>query len=234
MASTIPFLFSLQDIDLEMDGHRAELEAAHAALADTEARDAAEANLAEAEVLMESLRKAQKDAEFVVEESKAQVEPLEAKLYDGSIKSPKELQELDHQVTTLKSMLAEREAELLDRLTALESQAAMVEAARADLDAARQEFAARSERLTGEIAVHQERLSALEGKRAEAAKLVDPAVLRLYDQLRPRVGGGRALARVERGMCMGCRISLPVNVVSRSRSGATVQCTSCQRIIFAS
>lgn len=203
-------------------------------MADTEAQDTAAANLAEAEVLLASLRKAQKDAEFVVEESKAQVEPLEAKLYSGTIKSPKELQELDHQVNTFKSMLAEREGALLEQLAAVESQTATVEAARSELEAARQEFAERGERLGGEIDQHLGRIAALDARRADAAKLVDPAVLRLYEQLRPRVGGGRALARVERGMCMGCRISLPVNVVSRSRSGDTVQCTSCQRIIFAS
>jgi predicted nucleic acid-binding Zn-ribbon protein len=46
---------------------------------------------------------------------------------------------------------------------------------------------------------------------------------------------GRAVAKVERGMCGGCRISLPMTVLQKARSGLdVVQCVSCERILYVS
>ena len=39
-------------------------------------------------------------------------------------------------------------------------------------------------------------------------------------------------ARVEQGICRGCRISLPTTDLQQARSGKLVQCSSCGRILF--
>ena len=49
-----------------------------------------------------------------------------------------------------------------------------------------------------------------------------------------RAKAGRAVARVERGTCQGCRITLPTHLVQRVRAGGMlVQCPSCERILVA-
>jgi predicted nucleic acid-binding Zn-ribbon protein len=41
------------------------------------------------------------------------------------------------------------------------------------------------------------------------------------------------MARLDRNLCLGCRISLPVSTVNRARAGAVVvQCPNCERILF--
>jgi len=43
------------------------------------------------------------------------------------------------------------------------------------------------------------------------------------------------VVKVERGMCQGCRISLPMSVLQKARSGFdVVQCVSCERILYVS
>jgi predicted nucleic acid-binding Zn-ribbon protein len=43
------------------------------------------------------------------------------------------------------------------------------------------------------------------------------------------------VAVVERGLCQGCRISLPMSVVQKARAGAgLVKCVSCERILLVS
>ena len=55
----------------------------------------------------------------------------------------------------------------------------------------------------------------LQGKRDSELEGKDRAALSLYDLLRER-RGGVAVAAVERGMCQGCRISLPMSSFSES------------------
>jgi predicted nucleic acid-binding Zn-ribbon protein len=64
---------------------------------------------------------------------------------------------------------------------------------------------------------------------------VDPKTLSFYDALRAK-HQGRAVAKVERGTCGGCRISLPMSLLQRARSGShvMVQCSSCERILYVS
>ena len=43
---------------------------------------------------------------------------------------------------------------------------------------------------------------------------------------------GTAVAKVEQGICHGCRISLPISELQQTRSGSLVRCSSCGRILF--
>jgi predicted nucleic acid-binding Zn-ribbon protein len=74
-------------------------------------------------------------------------------------------------------------------------------------------------------------MSRLDGERDLRTQGMDRALLSLYDALRPKKAG-RPVARVERGACQGCRLSLPTHVVQRARSAsAIIQCPSCERIL---
>jgi predicted nucleic acid-binding Zn-ribbon protein len=55
-----------------------------------------------------------------------------------------------------------------------------------------------------------------------------------YDRLRRR-RRGVAVVRVERGTCLGCRLTVPTVVLQRARSGTNpnpVQCPSCERMLY--
>jgi predicted nucleic acid-binding Zn-ribbon protein len=74
--------------------------------------------------------------------------------------------------------------------------------------------------------------AALRTRREGQAVNVDRSILSLYDAIRARKGGV-AVAHLERGMCGGCRITLPVSVMQRVRGGGgIVQCVSCERILL--
>ena len=69
-------------------------------------------------------------------------------------------------------------------------------------------------------------------RRAALAAEMDPAALRRYETLR-FAKGGRAIARVERGLCQVCRMSLPTQQQQRVRSGRQiVHCSTCGRMLF--
>ncbi len=225
-------LQSLQEIDLALDARGVARESAQRQIEDTEALDAAREALAEARSSQRELQGRTGPLEDDVADTKAKLEPLEAKLYDGSIKNPKELQELDHQVGTLKQIRDDQELRLLEHMSTLEDATRAVVAAQSALKETERSWQADQKRLGKEIEVLKREIAELDARRVAVVQTISAAIMQLYTHLRPRTGG-KAVARVERGMCAGCRISLPLNIVSRARSGAgIVQCTSCQRILL--
>ncbi|MCK4696871.1 MAG: hypothetical protein KAT53_01045, partial [Dehalococcoidia bacterium] len=77
-------------------------------------------------------------------------------------------------------------------------------------------------------------LATLEQKGKDLAGKLDASSLELYQALR-RKRHGRAVAKVEQGMCQGCRIALPMSELQRARLGQElVQCSSCERILYVS
>jgi predicted nucleic acid-binding Zn-ribbon protein len=77
-------------------------------------------------------------------------------------------------------------------------------------------------------------IASLQARREKQASTIDGPSMRLYQLLRDR-HAGRAVAPLERGMCQGCRITLPMSLLQKARSGTgLVQCVSCERILLVS
>ena len=86
------------------------------------------------------------------------------------------------------------------------------------------------QQLTAELVQLKAAQTALEDKRKQIAVLIDADTLFTYQELRKRKG--LAVAKVEQGICQGCRITLPNTDLQRAKGGGIVRCSSCGRIIF--
>ncbi|MGH7863307.1 MAG: zinc ribbon domain-containing protein, partial [Candidatus Dormibacteraceae bacterium] len=104
---------------------------------------------------------------------------------------------------------------------------------RDQLAAVQTAFEARHGELVGQHAQLKDDAAALDAERGKVARSVAPASLAQYEQLR-RDKRGRAVSKVERSTCQGCRIALPMGLVQRVRAGRDfVFCPSCGRILYA-
>jgi predicted nucleic acid-binding Zn-ribbon protein len=226
-------LFQLQEIDSEIVARETALSDIEAELADTEELEAAREVLTERQEAHRELAKKQRETEWEVEELDRKIEPLEKKLYGGTVGNPKELAALQEDVESIKAHKRAVEDELLEAMSSAEdAQRALDEAQRAlaELEERRK---ADEERLLGEQGRTKAELTTLEERRREQSGLVDAESLRLYESLRS--SRGTAVAKVERGTCQGCRITLPMTLLQKVRSGAAiVQCSSCERILYVS
>ncbi|HEY7801236.1 MAG TPA: C4-type zinc ribbon domain-containing protein [Dehalococcoidia bacterium] len=231
--SLIADLWKLQEIDVALDARRASLEDAQARLGETEDLLAVRARADETAAALTSARSLQREVEREADDIRAKIGPMETKLYSGSVRQPKELADIQADIDQLKRQLSaaeDRDLEALSSVESAESDARVAAAERDAQDAAWNEEQSalheRIEELRGEIAESEE-------QRRDQAEYVEPAELKMYDRLRA-AHNGRALARLDRNLCLGCRISLPVNLVSKARSGSTlVQCPNCERILVA-
>jgi predicted nucleic acid-binding Zn-ribbon protein len=227
-------LWQLQEIDSALDSRRASLEDAQADREDDPALVDARASVDAIAIRLREAQTAQKDLELESDSVRAKIAPAETKLYSGSIKNPKELADLQADVEALKRQLSAIEDRDIAALDAVEREQAALRAAteqrdalQAAADAERAELDTRIARLTQEIA-------GLEPQRKEAAALIDAELMRVYEHTR-RTHQGRGVARLDRNLCLGCRISLPVSTVNKARSAAAfVQCPNCERILYPS
>ena len=169
-----------------------------------------------------------------MEEVRVKVQPVEEKLYGGTVKIPKELVGLQQDVDSLRARQRELEDRDLEAMSAVEEvERALAEGERR-LSEMEAEWKAEQESLHQQRGALQQELRELEGRRSGQQATIDAAAMRQYETLRAQ-HQGRAVAKVEPGICQGCRITLPMHVLQRARRGNhLVQCTSCERILYLS
>ncbi len=231
--TSIVDLYALQETDSALDERRATIERAEARIADTIEVDEARAEFEARDADRLHAELAQRAIELDLEELREKIEPLEKKLYGGTVRSPKELADLELEDEALKRHRSGIEDQALEAMAATEEAQAAAQEARKRLEEVEEARAAENLQLEAERRQALTEIEALEARRGRQTGLIDPATLRLYEALRSG-RQGRAVVRVERGLCQGCRISLPSNVLSRARSGSSlVQCTNCERILYA-
>jgi predicted nucleic acid-binding Zn-ribbon protein len=158
------------------------------------------------------------------------VKGFEKDLYSGRIRIPKELSSLQQEVSMLKSRRAELEDKALVIMEEADQTREEVSTLISELNAIEADWTANQDTLKQSIEHERGSLAELTEKRQVFIRDVDAASLQLYQTLRKQKGS--AVARVEQGICRGCRISLPVNELQNVRSGRLIQCSSCARILY--
>jgi len=227
-------LFELQEVDLEIDAKREALSEVMGRLGQSEVLDQARLSLAgDAERLVE-LERSQREQEREVEDMRAKATASEEKLYGGTVKNPKELASLQEQVVNLQRKMRERDDKTLDIMAEVDTSQQKVSLKRGEVAKIEEDWRAEQASLSQQQAELGAALATLEQKGKDLAGKLDASSLELYQALR-RKRQGRAVAKVEQGMCQGCRIALPMSELQRARLGQElVQCSSCERILYVS
>ncbi|MFQ5987846.1 MAG: zinc ribbon domain-containing protein [Dehalococcoidia bacterium] len=227
-------LYELQEVDLEIEAKGEALSRVESRLGEREALDEASASLSRERELLAELERSQRLGEGEVEDLRAKTALLEGRLYSGSVRNPKELTSLQEQVEHLKKRRRGQEDQLLDIMTEVEAVQQRVNSKSGELEGMEKSWREEQNSLSREQAELRAALATLEQRRKELIVRIDSVSLELYQTLRVK-RQGRAVAKVERGMCQGCRIVLPMTELQRARMGEEiVQCSSCERILYVS
>lgn len=226
-------LYRLQALDLELDRTRSRLSEIETALSDDEALPRTRKELLEAEARLQALRSAARGAEHNVTAHQAKLEQAEAALYSGSIRNPKELQDLQHEVEALRRFKPTLEDRLLDAMVDLEEAELQCEAL--GQEAARLEalLATKRSSLLEERGRAMGDVERLQAEREAALASVPDADNRLYSQLR-ETRGGVAVALLQDDSCSACGLTQAHSLRQSIRMGPDlVCCKQCGRILYA-
>jgi predicted nucleic acid-binding Zn-ribbon protein len=226
-------LFALQEIDLLRDARRAVIADIESRLDEPEAVRGARDSVGDAEDDLAGLQRLQRTLETKLADLDAKIQPIEKKLYDGSVRNPKELTDMQKELDHFKKQRGKLDDEGLELMEAIEETTALLTRCRETLREAEAGWVEEKARLLDQKSTAETEYTSLEGQRGDHTDGMDRGALGLYETLRT-AKSGRAVAMVVRGQCQGCRITLPTHLVQQLRGGkALTQCPNCERILVA-
>ncbi|MFC1932465.1 zinc ribbon domain-containing protein [Chloroflexota bacterium] len=223
-------LYQLQEIDLELESNEQALNQTASQLGESKAVAATRDKLALVHQRLEELNRQQHSLEWEIDDLIGKLTAVEGELYSGKIHNPKELTNLQHEVDGLKAKRAQLEDKALEIMDQVELATKSVATTDSELKELETEWHSQQQQLSAKLEQLKTVLSNLKYKWQLLSADIDPQVVEVYNKLKKQKG--TAVAKVEQGICRGCRISLPVTELQQARSGSLVQCSSCGRILF--
>lgn len=185
------------------------------------------------ETEVSDLVREQRKADADVEQVKARRARNAERLETGAVSSPRELEQLQHEVATLErriTALEDAELEVMERLETAQATLAEVTAEQGEVEAAA--ATVESVRADAVDGIDEEARQALAEREQLASGIPEP-LLALYERVRGQAEGVGAAA-LRRRRCEGCRLELTaadVADIAAAPSDEVLRCPECNRIL---
>ncbi len=230
---TVKELYDLQLLDWEIQKLEEELSEVQARISDDSKRIQAHQRLSALENKLGELGPARRQSERAVQEIEQRISNLDNRMYDGSVTNPREFEALQEERANQVRNQGDEEDRLLEFMVEIEETEEVRDQARAVFE----QVDAERRRELGMLTTRQEELSSevpvLHDQRQEISAEYAPNIMAVYETVRRNRGGQGAALVDQRGMCEGCRLTIPNAELSRARSSeGIVQCGSCTRILI--
>jgi len=223
-------LYQLQEVDQALNASIKTLERITSQIGESQGVLKVKGELALEHQCLEKLKREQHAGEWGIDDLRVKITAAEESLYSGRITNPKELSNLQHEVEGLKLRRNQLEDRTLGLMEQVDRAEANVSSLKIRLNTLEAEWSQRQEKLSSEAEKLRASISELEHKRELLLADIDSEAVSIYQELKKQ--RGQAVAKIAQGICGGCRISLPMTLLQRARSGNLIKCSSCGRILF--
>lgn len=223
-------LYQLQELDLQIEADEQSLRQMISQLGESLAVTRARNQVATENQRLEELKKQQHSLEWDIDDITSKINPAEEKLYGGRVGNPKELASLQHEVEILKTKRSQLEDNVLEIMEQIELAESSVASNSNELTKLEAEWQNQQQQLSVKLDELKRAFADLQLKRQQLSASIEAQAIELYEKLRKQKG--TAVAKVEQGICQGCRISLSAAQLQQVRSGNLMQCSNCGRILF--
>ncbi len=223
-------LYELEALDREREAKEEALSQVESELGQRQEVAQAEEAVAEAQRYLQELQKEERDANWALEDLQQKIRTMEGKLYSGKVTNPKELSSMQQDVELMSEKRRKLEDKVLGVMEKIEDARESLHNRMVHLRDVELKWQKRQQELAREQKELKEAIASLKRLRWAQASRIPPPHLQQYEETRQR--RHPAVARVEQGMCQGCRIALPVGLMQRARGLELVPCPSCSRILF--
>jgi len=220
----------LQEVDTELESDEKAVTRINIQLSDNTAVTEAQSRLDSARQHLAEQGKQQRSLENDIADITSKLTTVEKELYGGKVRNPKELTDLNREsegLKTKRSQLEEKELGIMEQVEAASVTVTNLTGELKNLQAERQ---SQQKQLSTELEKVKEAIAGLKEKRKLLVEGIDPEAVTIYDGVKRQ--RGTAVARIEQGLCRGCRITLPVTEFQRAKTGNLVRCGSCGRILY--
>ena len=226
-------LYDLQLLDWEIQEREEELANIRARLADDSRRLTAKRQLDTLENKMAELARPRRQTENNIEDIERRIAEIDARLYDGSVTNPRELEAYQEERANLVENQGEAEDKLLELMIESDDTQALLDKARTLFERVDEERGREIDSLRSRQAEVSSQVPDFKERRVSMASEHAPMTLAIYEQVRQLRGGQGAALVDRRGLCQGCRLVIPTTELQRARAGdEIVQCGNCSRILI--
>jgi uncharacterized protein len=229
--SDLQHLIQLQELELTADRIRRRIEAIPAAQAALEAR------IAERTAAVSSIKErsaTNQAARREIERDLSTVQTRLSKYKDQlmEVKTNKEYQAMQTEISVAEQSVRSQEDRLLDRMEETEILTSELKSAEGALKAEQAEVAKARQDLDKERASLDGDLARTSVERTEVASALSPEALHTFERL-ARHRKGLALSEAREGHCMQCNVRLRPQVFNEvRRNDSLIQCENCSRILY--
>jgi uncharacterized protein len=226
-------LSRLQKIDTELDQIALRQQEISRLIQDetivNEVKQRLESKDAELQACMKDLKKIEeKNGQF-----QAKLQEDERALYGGNVKLPRELQDLQNDIASIKKQISTQDEDQFNTMMQVEVLEKEKVALQKELAEAQSTFATRVAGLKGENSSLEKKKENLLTERNAAIQNVDAISIEKYDTLR-KSKRGLAVALVSDQACTACGSTLtPADWQAARSPQRIVLCSSCGRILYA-
>jgi predicted nucleic acid-binding Zn-ribbon protein len=226
-------LYRLQQVDSQIDQIQARLRMIQQTLENDVALRNATELFASAEAKHRDADRAMKLSEAEVEKQRIKIEQTESSLYGGSVHNPKELQDLQKDVASLKRHLETLEERELEAMIAAETAEKELQVAKTDLERVQANLKEQNQDLSQESEMLRKSLERLHSERKAVVTDIASQTLSVYDQLRKQKRG-LAITTIADNSCEACGTTLTPSQQQNARSTSQLfHCPTCGRILYA-
>lgn len=226
-------LYRLQQVDSQIDQIQARLKVIRETLENDLELQAATRQFTSADNDYADAQRALKQSEAEVEKQRIKIEQAEASLYGGRVHNPKELQDLQKDVASLKRYLETLEERELEAMLRVETSEKESQAARAHLNHVQSNRSDQNRDLTQERELLHKNLERLNTERQAVVRDLAQQQLGVYDRLRQQ-RRGIAVTTISDAACAACGTTLTPSQQQNARSTSQLfNCPSCGRILYA-
>ncbi len=228
--SQIDLLYRLQQIDDEIRTGKARLTVVVRAQRETEALLVARQRAEGTAGQLRQSRVAQTDLDLALKSLTAKAQRSEQQLYSGTVRNPKELEDLHNELGSLSRRRSTLEDELLEAMIIVEEAQEENTAAQVALEENETRWAQDQADLRQEQADLISRVNALTVQRKKHLELISADSLQAYESAQRRAGT-TAIVLLKNSRCRGCLVTVPENLVKWVNEGQLIHCDSCSRIL---
>ena len=225
-------LFFLQELDLALDKIDGQAAKAEKEATGGVASEALEEALKNESQWLEEFQSQLKTRRVEAETQKERSTHLDGQLYGGAVSNPSALESLEQEAANVRTQTEKLDTEVSELSVQVEESQTKCTEMEQQLKENRAAWESRQTELTELLARLSSEREGIASQRGDLAATLDPAGVQQYEKLR-NAKGGLAVAKVERGLCQACRMSLPTQQQQKVRSGrTTVLCATCGRMLF--
>jgi len=226
-------LYRLQQVDSQIDQIQARLKVIQQTLANDAELRAATEQLAASENKYKDAERSLKESEAAAEKQGIKIEQTEASLYGGHVHNPKELQDLQKDVASLKRHLSTLEERELEAMLLAETTEKDLQNAKSILARLQSKLGDQHRDLARESTSLHKELERLDSERQAVMSDTAQRTMATYNQLRQQ-RRGIAVTTLSDGSCAACGTTLTPSQQQNARSTSQLfYCPSCGRILYA-